>query len=288
MAKHTPGTLFSALLIKVNDMLEINPREAIGHSYGSLRNFGKELYNRTLQDFFTILIFLLIALALIFALFFFIFMLIFITTKSAYVTPANPQLSELVSFGVTANCTDPSDLGGDISTNPTASRAYSIVSKLLRGFWCFWNKSPEYPNLWNQAKFIANPFPPESYLDGDDLFWCTWLIIKSYSDTHQQICPDCLYVPSMKAWFISKNRFIDASTALSNPSIYIHQGDVAFIKKSGSSRGDNGDHVSMVWEVNRDFISTIDSNNGTKNPKYTITGGVAKWDILSILGFGRL
>ncbi len=250
----------------------------------SSERFGLGLKKSISRDFFHLMVIVSIATGIGFTIWMTFVVIVFIMNASAFVTPQG-LLRTALWDGTPVSCTpdyEPlsfSNSAGD----PTSSRAWTIVNNLYRGFWCFWNRSPDYPELFDMAAFQANPFPP---VGGQNLFWCTYLPIKAFSETGVSICPDCIYTPSMRSWFVNQNRYVDINQALANPS-RIKQGDAIIIARDGSPRGRNGDHVAMVWQIlPGDAIITVESNNSLKSTAYTISGLSARWGDLSIVGFG--
>jgi hypothetical protein len=261
----------------------------VGNLASGSRRFGREFKKRLVADIIALVGIALVALLLVVAAVLFIIFTVYVVNTSGFVTPRGTMRSGIFSGGPVTNCTpeyEPLSFP-NTAADPTTSRSWAIINNLHRGFWCFWNRSPDYPELFDNAAFQANPNPDPTYVEthGLNMFWCTWLIIKSYQETGVGICPDCLYVPNMRLWFESQGRYIPATTALVNLS-RIKPGDVVFIAKDNSSRGVQGDHVGIVWQVNPDAIITVESNNSVKSASYTISGNTARWFNLFIIGFG--
>lgn len=207
--------------------------------------------------------------------------ILFIINSGAYITP--PPFSSSLKCGIDyENLPFP-----DTSSNPIAKRAYDIVAGgeprgLHRGFWCYWNKSPQYPELFDEAAFKKDPFPCVAdyrspgctgNYSGLNLFWCTQLIIKTYNETGKPMPEDLVYTPNMKKWFIDGGRYIAIKDALQNISGQIKQGDAALIRTSASSGADVPRHVAIVWSADSDSIITIDSNGYYKHYAYTVSQG---------------
>lgn len=145
-----------------------------------------------------------------------------------------------------------------------AKRAWEIVSDLYQGFWCYWNRSPEYPELFDEALYAQIPNPTDEQLKQQyfNMFWCTWLVVKSFSDSGNPI-PIELWTPTMANSFKSRGKYLDASnTTYQN----ISPGDAIFFRiPANNSRVS---HVGIVYTVNIDGISSVESNAGYKTMLY--------------------
>lgn len=234
-------------------------------------------------------------------------LILFIINSSALVVPPNDS-----TFNLQSDITPPNEqiactttvtpLGLPVPSNSVAAKALKIVDNLKQGFWCYWNNSPDYPNLFNYSEYSKYPFHcvyrpgnpsgcSGSYtvLDGNSLFWCTWLVIKAYENVG---------VPSlelganamMNSWFKDKGKLIyNTSGLVTNNGAKVSPGDIAFINTPGDPSGYAG-HVAIVYAVTSDFVMTVDSNAATKTHSYTVetNGSLQPQYGLSVIGFGRL
>lgn len=212
---------------------------------------------------------------------------LFIINSSAFVVPSG-GLGFGTLFpgsGESINCSSPYEKMKftNTATNSIASRAWHIVDGLSRGFWCYWNWSkavpgsndadtPFYPELFDEKKLSFNPNP--SPQESTNLFWCTWLVLKSYNETGHPLPLQyqggyMLRSNIMLQWFKDNNRFFPIDEAISGH--HIQPGDVAliFVKSEGDGRPVH--HVSIIWAVSDDVIQTIDSNAGVKSFTYSIS-----------------
>ncbi|MFZ2664123.1 MAG: hypothetical protein WAX66_02070 [Patescibacteria group bacterium] len=142
----------------------------------------------------------------------------------------------------------------DPNANPIAQRAREIVSNLERGFWCDYNHSNDYPNLWSDDWW--RQYGIELDIDKAEeegpynLFWCTWLVIKSYQETVDSSFPVVTSVRNMKKHFADTDGY--TFTPINEITIdEIQSGDIIFFDG----------HVSMVYSKTSDSITTVESNN---------------------------
>ncbi len=186
-------------------------------------------------------------------------------------------------------------LPGISPSDPIAARAGAIVDKLLAGFWNYCNKSLDYPELFDEAEYQAHPFHcvyrpnfpsgctgDYNALNGNSLFWCTWLVIKSYNEAGSSM-PTILGAEYMKEWFQGQGRFLPAATAKYNQ---ISPGDAIFLSTTGS---DSAGHVAIVYVVDNNNLTSVDSNAATKTHNYTVAvdGRIQSLPGLKVLGFGK-
>ena len=175
-----------------------------------------------------------------------------------------------------------------VSSGP-ANKAWNIVNNLQQGFWCYWNKSPDYPLLFNEEKFQADPSPmyPGWISECDTcLFWCTDLVDKSYTESQTPMLrvSNYLNADTMALNFISENRYLKRSVAkYSN----ISPGAAVFFHVVGGP--DRINHVGIVYSVSPDAIVFVQSNAGTKYGSLTISTDGTPQDLLPYIqvdGFG--
>jgi len=240
-------------------------------------------------------------------------LVLFIINSGALIVPVNTVplqnsntfISELgnninfIASGEKIECTkDPRPLEFRYDTNDTTSRAWSIVNQLQQGFWCYWNNSPQFPELFDDPEYQKYPYhcvyEPNNprgcsgdytKLGGDSLFWCTWLIVKAYPADRQGVLT--LGANNMKdTWFINQNRFVANGPNAINK---IKPGDSIFLSTGRDSPAYAG-HVAIVYAVSKDFIITLDSNAATKTHSYTVAsnGSILGLPGLSVIGFGSL
>lgn len=158
--------------------------------------------------------------------------------------------------------------GGSVSlnfpnnaSNSIARRAWEIVNNLQHGFWNDFNRSPGYPDLFDEVLFSQNP-----NLDGIDtslvyvnMFWCTQLVMKSYSETGHPIPSNVLVTIPMSQYFQNQGRYI------TNPVISdMSAGDAIFFG-SGSSLA----HVGIIYSISPNSITTVEANAPWKSRVFT-------------------
>ncbi|MGB9706483.1 MAG: hypothetical protein ACPLXP_00165 [Microgenomates group bacterium] len=172
-------------------------------------------------------------------------------------------------------------------------RALEIINSLSRGFWNYWNRSSLYPELFDEALYQQHPnhcvyrenYPPGCTGDFEEtlnLFWCTWLVIKSYNETGHPI-PAYISSQAMANWFQSQGKFLPANTNISQ----IQPGDVLFLIVPAVSEK-TAHHVAIISEVTPDYIRTLDANSSETMHTYTVAEGkVQNLPGLAIYGFGK-
>jgi hypothetical protein len=179
-----------------------------------------------------------------------------------------------------------------------AQRAREIAGGLERGFWDFYNRSTDYPELFDDDEFACCPnhcyscsdYPngcepdgcagdPQAIQKADSMFWCTWLVIKAYEETGHEIGKH-LGVSSMKKWFDNKGKFLPSSTPVSQ----LKPGYVIFFKK-----GSSWAHVGIICNVSLEGIEVCEANNYCNFCNYTASkngGYIQDTASLIIGGFG--
>lgn len=226
-------------------------------------------------------------------------LLLFIINTSAFVVPPGNSPGFIgypfSGSGGSISCEPSHEPLGfpNSATNSITSRAWQIVDRLERGFWCYWNKSPDYPELFDSEKVRFNPNPnPKEYTN---LFWCTWLVVKSYNESGN-ILPlqyngrYMLASDVMRQWFLDKGRYVEFKDAQKTKFTNVSPGDVAFVYTGSDSRPVQ--HVSIVWAIFSGGIQTIDSNAGLKSFTYSVSSPTSKacWGsgcTMYIVGFGK-
>ncbi len=202
----------------------------------------------------------------------------------------NQTISQTATFSLNSD-------GSDI-----AKRAKEITNNLERGFWDFYNYSPDYPELFDQVEFACCPnhcyscvsYPdvcepencsgnPSDLQKADSLFWCTWLPIKAYTETGHSIGKH-LGVGSLKNWFEQQGRFLPSTTRVTD----LKPGYVIFFQKQNSQGSTYWAHTGVVCEVYPDGIQVCESNNYCKFCDYTASqqGHVQNKGSLIIGGYG--
>ena len=177
------------------------------------------------------------------------------------------------------------------SSNGPARRAHDLVTELMRGFWCYWNRSPEYDSstdvadLFDEIEFSINSFPGSGIRNcADCLFWCTWLPYIAY-DYSFDTSVSYLGAQKMFEYFRSEQVFVDPSSP--GASGLIQSGDIAFFQTGTGS----GWHTGMVYYTNSDVVMTIHSNAPFKELPLTVrpNNSVQSPDssLIQIVGFGR-
>ncbi len=190
------------------------------------------------------------------------------------------------------------------ANSPIARRAWEIVNGLRQGFWCYWNNQPEYPELFNLEWYQREPNPcHESYEEceakgrrrpmGYDLFWCTWLVIKSYQEAGRPI--DAITgAHAMKDDFQARGKYIARTDATYHD---LSPGDAIFLNvvANNPNNPDWIGHAAIIYHVTADYIITIDSNAGAKTHVYTVgidgriqdLTGVDGQPLFRVIGFGK-
>ncbi len=205
-------------------------------------------------------------------------LIIFIINSGAYIVPPGPTL-EVPSFaGTGAKITCTKEKGavsfGNTSSNPIAKRAWEITADLYQGFWCYWNRSPgdfpddtasyppSYPETFDENLFTKNPNPSPAEMSkcGDCLFWCTYLVQKAFRESGNTSLLVTLWSPTMQDDFTKRGKFI--ANRDSTPKNVV-PGSVIFFKIEPGP--DRTNHVAIVYSVNEDGISYVQSNAPTKD-----------------------
>lgn len=210
-------------------------------------------------------------------------LILFIINSGAYIVPPKLPDSAFTGTGVVVTCSTekgPVGIAGPNSSSAIANRAWEITYDLYQGFWCFWNRSPGnpphsdfpndivtypdgYPNLFDYALYKTNPNPCRDCVQ--NLFWCTWLPIKAYEESGNPIAQNT-YTPSMYSDFKARSKIIDNHDP--DNGIYpdpsnVKPGAVVFFDVDNTL--DRMDHVGVVYTVNEDGITFVQSNAATKD-----------------------
>lgn len=184
--------------------------------------------------------------------------------------------------------------------SPIASRGWELVDDLYQGFWCYWNRPP-FPekikgDVCDHPRCYSNYFDYDFYATNKDpdpnstpnLFWCTYLIMKSYEENGIPLPADNAGANNMKIHFAKNAHYMNADEASSSN---IKPGYVIFFH-TYSDRGDDNpeyiNHVAMVAAVNGDDITFIQSNGATKEDHITLnrSGGAQNLPWAAVKGFG--
>lgn len=224
-----------------------------------------------------------------------------VINNSAYVVPPKP-VADSPFDGSIGNfyCTEEKESTGiTYSVNsPIAMRAFGIVEDLYQGFWCSWNRSPgdlptdtveypdSYPLLFDMDEFRKNPNPIRGEVSGcgNCMFWCTWLVQKAYSENDVEIS-NTLWSPDMYRDFESRKKIIlkDKVTPTN-----VELGAVVFFDVFNSEN--RIDHVAIVYSVNSDGITFVQSNAGTKKDfiPFNESGvGITDLPYATVIGIGN-
>ncbi|MEA3354978.1 MAG: hypothetical protein U9Q63_00625 [Patescibacteria group bacterium] len=172
------------------------------------------------------------------------------------------------------------------SSSPIARRAYEIVNNLSQGFWCYWNWSKnDYPNLFDENRYRKDPFPTKN-IGFINMFWCTWLPIKSYQEAGPGLSNGLLNAQNMQDSFNAQNKFI-----VNNPGVNkkIAPGNVMFLQNHFPEAPNRTNHVAIVYSVGSKSITTIESNAPTKTRSYAVDniGHIENNGSLEVIGFGQ-
>ncbi|MCX6817052.1 MAG: hypothetical protein NTZ93_04245 [Candidatus Beckwithbacteria bacterium] len=158
--------------------------------------------------------------------------------------------------------------GNSDGSQAIADRAKQITDNLQSGFNNYFNKSPDYPDLWNAALFAQNPNPTsqKASIGSDDMFWCNWLVVKSYEVTGQTVP---FSFSGIIPYFQGQNKYIEGDSLT---YLDAHPGAAVFFKIPADSSGLA--HVGIVYNVSPDGIATAESNAPYKSMFYpTDTSG---------------
>ena len=232
--------------------------------------------------------------------------MMFIINSGAYLVPPKPVAES--GFGPGGGgyyCTtvkEPSGITSSVNS-PIATRALHIVEDLYQGFWCFWNRSPSnnpppdgppradfpddavlyplnYPDLFNYDLFKQSPNGDPT--GGNDLFWCTWLVQKAYTENGVSIA-NTLWSPDMKLDFENRGKFVPASSVTSLNAV---PGSVIFFDVDNEK--DRIDHVGIIYTTNGDDVTYVQSNAGLKAEHLTLgsNGLQGKPGYIDVIGIG--
>ena len=165
-------------------------------------------------------------------------------------------------------------------------RAKEINSKLQLGFNDYYNKSPDYPELWNAELFAINPAPQVQTLviGSEDMFWCNYTPVKSYLAINEKIP---FGLTAMMNYFISQNKWTSGEMATPKD---ICPGDTIFFKSPAGASILS--HVAVVYSVSEDEIITVQSNSPWLGNDYPVDSSghfpiYGKGDYsVKIVGFG--
>ncbi len=269
-----------------------------GHEIGRLLNAFYEKFLRPFGLFITsFVIFAISSIAAItFAGWLFVFlgpiilvpvMIFFLTIVSA--STRLPDTMPMGTFPIAADCTNQvvhvSDKAKPDPSDTIAFKAYQIVDHLKQGFWCYWNLSPDYPNIFDYSFYSHNPNPREDELNNNpnSLFWCTQLIVKAYKEAGFH-APGTLSADSMYSLWPPDKR-IDATKA---NSTNILPGAVIFFHTYGRHEGAN--HVAIVTKVTPTGMYYVQSNGPVKSGLLGFDpsgSGVDELSWATILGIGN-
>ncbi len=222
-------------------------------------------------------------------------LILFIINSGAYVIPPGPPITLSNPFTAVTNSgsgnsnltcgSGSASATADMSVaNAIAQRATQIANNLKPGFWNDLNYSPDYPEIWNQARFEVNPnpvYPGPIQSCGTCLFWCTWIVQKSYRESGDTGISSTLGVGGMCNDFATRGKFISAKNATPENIV---PGSVVFFSVSGGF-----DHVGIVASLNQDAIEYVQSNTPTKSGSITFNAGgvgVQKIGGMVVIGFG--
>ena len=236
-------------------------------------------------------------------------MIIFIFLLSA-ITPVDPTRT---AFGMTdgigpglsvmpVDCTfgerEPTGLAP--TGNAVADRAIEIANGLERGFWCGWNKHvPEYEEFWDEGEFQRNPWPPVDYDTWDSMFWCTYLVIESYSHAYdsfpsypEDAGKDGPWWYLIAARNLANTGFRDAGhyywSQNELPASELQAGDAIFFRGT-SGRSNAINHVAIVHSVHDGVVTTIHANAWAKVIDFNIgsDGYLQDHPLLEVVSFAR-
>ncbi len=176
-------------------------------------------------------------------------------------------------------------------SQPVADRAKTIVDNLQRGFWGYFNKSPDYPELFEYELYAQNPDLEGRGAASDvNMFWCTWLVIKSFSESDASIITPELGTHRLTEFFQGAGRYIDANNITIQD---VCPGMAVFFHIPAGSTSNA--HVGIVYSVSADGITSVESNAPYKTMFYPtdesghfqiIGSGDDTDDTIEVSGFG--
>ena len=176
-----------------------------------------------------------------------------------------PLLSTLVQL---ESISHPGQAIGSCS-QAVADRAKAIVDNLQPGFWGYYNNSPDYPELFDAALFAQNPdlIGIDTNITFVNMFWCTWLVVKSFSESSSPILVPHLVTHELTAYFQSEGRYLEANDITIND---VCSGMAVFFHiPAGSS---SNAHVGIVYSVSTDGFTSVESNAPYKTMFYPVDG----------------
>jgi len=184
---------------------------------------------------------------------------IVISNFSRFITP-------LLFSGPGQGSSDEGGGGGGSCSQPVADRAKAIVDNLQRGFRGYFNKSPDYPKLFDYELYAQNPdLEGMGAASGVNMFWCTWLVIKSFSESGASIITPELGTHNLTGFFQGAGRYIDANNITIQD---VCPGMAIFFRiPAGSSKNA---HVGIVYSVSSDGVTTVESNAPYKTMFYPV------------------
>lgn len=221
-------------------------------------------------------------------------LILFIINNSAYIVPptvpdspfSGISIGGLEADGLCSKEKGPVGVPGPSSSSVIANRAYELTFDLYKGFWCFWNRPPSnnpspngpthpefpddtvnyrfhYPTLFDYSTYFSNPIPASGFQG--TLFWCTYLVIKSYNENGNSI-PHSLFTPTMYDEFKAFDKIMPVSQA--NSSTVRPGMTVFFHVRTGQNRPGyecNCNHVGVVYSVDRGGFTFVQSNAPLKS-----------------------
>ncbi|MBI2414753.1 hypothetical protein HYV31_02850 [candidate division WWE3 bacterium] len=183
------------------------------------------------------------------------------------------------------------DFMQNVSGGGNTGQATALMEEMLMGFWCYWNQSPSFPELFNLQLFAINPFPGDLSSCWDCLFWCTFLPWKAGLDNSGQSTA-CKMESHYKS---GSGHYVPIEQAYVNGhDSNVRPGDIIFIASSGRRKHPNcpadvdSNHVGVVYAVTPDAVITLHSNSGEKAWAYGVDddGHIMDNEYHAIQGFG--
>lgn len=211
-----------------------------------------------------------------------------VINNSAYVVPPAPPVAESgfdigqSGFECTTEKTPTTITSSPTGGSVVAERAWGIMEDMYQGFWCYWNRSPgdfptdtighpdSYPELFDEKLFAvtSNPTREQVQSSGNVLFWCTWLIQKSYAAGGVSI-QNTLWSPTMFDDFKNRNKMYEGKEMTFDN---IKSGAVIFFDIKNSLN--RVDHVGIAHTITPAGIKFLQSNAGTKDDFLPFINGV--------------
>lgn len=193
--------------------------------------------------------------------------------------PPNPQLPRFPTPTPSSSCPE------------LIPFSKQIIDSLSKGFWRYYNYSSLYPQFFDDDLYQetrgnvcvgedenGNPYPEDCTGERPhafQLFWCTWLPMKTYERLGLYMPQNLYSVAKMQNWFEGQGRYLPPNTRWSD----IPLGSAIFFRNPG--------HVALVIAKKSQYITIHESNNYVARRTLTVSrSGMVEGGINTITGFG--